>query len=79
MSQYYICADYEPFDGTIGKLLLVMALEDEIRGKWSGGDVITVSGKEYVLGPKEVDKRNKITTFELVSRGVPALSLDDGD
>ncbi len=74
-NKYFLCCDYNPQSGETEKVWLIMSNESEIEGKWSGGDVIHINGQEYVLGPREQDKRNGLSMFEVVSRDFPGLSL----
>jgi len=76
-NKYFICLAYDPFKGVTEKMLLVMTVETELRGNWYGGRVITINGKEYVLGPKNLDKKSGISSWELVSRNLPGLSFND--
>jgi len=76
-NKYFLCLDYDPFEGVTENMFLVMMTETEQRGDWYGGRVIPVNGKEYVLGPRKPDGKNGLTVYELVARERPALSLDD--
>ena len=76
-NKYFICYDYDPFNGVTETMFLVMLIETEQRGDWTGGKVIRVNGREYVLGPRKPDNRNGLSVYELVLRRQTALSLDD--
>lgn len=76
-NKFFICLDYDPFEGVTEKMFLVMTTETRQRGDWYAGRVIPINGKEYVLGPERLDKTRSVSNFELVSRDAPALSLDD--
>lgn len=69
----FICGEYDPRSGVVGKLFFVVSAEME--GNWQSGDEIRVNGKEYILGPRTLEKRSIIVTYELVVRPPRGLPL----
>lgn len=76
---YFICGEYDPSSGVVGKLYFVVSQEEE--GNWASGQDLEVNGKTYVLGSRSLDRKSTIVTYELVVRLAPTagtpLPLED--
>lgn len=73
----FILCKYDDKNQKVASAHLTMTVEDELRGGWREGSVLTVRDSEYILTSREFDKKSRSVMYELrTSEPVTWLSLD---
>ena len=65
MTEYFICAAYNPVTKKTGKLWLVTEARLD---RWQSGQTIHVRDREYLLGRRELWGRGDVSSYELILR-----------